>query len=50
MAQRGKHQIQMAEVPGSMHIGVTFCCWSFWFLRSTVSDANTAIIANFVRL
>ena len=29
IAQRGAHQIQMAEVPGSVLTGVTFCCWIF---------------------
>ena len=34
----------MAEVPGSMLTGVTFCCWILLFLHS---EARDAIIANF---
>ena len=48
MAQRGEHQIQMAEALGSMLTRVIFCCWIFCFQKS--SDANIAIIANFVCL
>ena len=29
-AQRGEHQIQMAEIPGSVLTGVIFCCWNFF--------------------
>ena len=47
IAQRGEHQFQMAEVPGSILTGVAgFLC----FLRRQTSDANTAIIANSVCL
>ena len=31
IAQRGDHQIQMAEVLGSMLTGITFCYWIFCF-------------------
>ena len=31
IVHRGQHQIQMAEVQGSILIVVTFCCWIFCF-------------------
>ena len=30
----GEYQIRMAEIPGSMLTGVTFCCWIFLLPRS----------------
>ena len=48
MAQRAEHQIQMAEILGSMLTGVTFCCSIIFGFKSF--DANIAIIANFVCL
>ena len=40
---------QKGEVQGSKYsLGVKICYWKFLFSRSTVSDANTGIIANFV--
>ena len=47
MAQRAEHQIQVAEVQGSMLTRVTFCCWLFLFSQGKASDANIAIIVNF---
>ena len=32
LAQRVEYQTCMAELPGSILTGVTFCCWSFLFL------------------
>ena len=40
MAQKGEHQIQMAEVPGSRLPWLTFSCWIFLSLRSKACDAN----------
>ena len=37
----------MAEVPGSMLIGVTLCCRIFLFSHSKASDVNISIIVNF---
>ena len=41
---------EMAEVLGSVLTGVTFFCRFFLFSHSKASDANIAIIANFVSL
>ena len=37
----------MAEVPGSILSGETFCCWNFLLSHSKASDANIAIIKQF---
>ena len=43
MAQKGEHQIQMADVPGSMLTGVTFCDWILLFSRSKACDEGKLI-------
>ena len=45
IAQRGEHQIQMAEVPGSMLTGVTFCFHvakpiSAILWKTSIADSN----------
>ena len=42
MSQRGGNQIQMAEVPGSILTGVTFCCCILCpnFLKVSIASRN----------
>ena len=37
IAQRREHQIQMAEIPGSVFTVVMFCCWIFLFSHNKIS-------------
>ena len=47
-AQRGEHQIQMAEITVSILTGVTFYCYIFWFSCGEVPNVDIAIVANFL--